>query len=215
VTTTDVVGIPEHDVDEGEDAAWNGEAARSDGDEVRTTNGLATGSPGDGDSSDQRMPTASDRGARRSRRSGLRSGRRGSALRRPVERALALTRLDGTTIGVLAAALDVDADPGNDESLADLAVASLEDAALARSTLRTLTELMTVDDLEAGVIATGMVTERTAFKRLWAVLGTVDPSLPSGVPSRAVHAGLAVARSTRELPDAKRQALLSAHEVLG
>ena len=141
---------------------------------------------------------------------GARPPRRGSALRRSVERTLAIARLDAPTLGVLAAALDVEIPRGSDSSLADLAVASLEDPGLARSTLSTLVELVTVADLEAGVIATGMASERAAFKRLWAVLRTLDPSLPSGAPSRAVQAGLAAARSARALPDAKRKALRTA-----
>ena len=145
---------------------------------------------------------------------GVRPPRRGSALRRSVERTLAIARLDAPTLGVLAAALDVEIPRGSDASLADLAVASLEDPGLARSTLSTLVELATVADLEAGVIATGMASERAAFKRLWAVLKTLDPSLPAGAPSRAVQAGLAAARSASALPDARRKALHKVAEVL-
>ena len=152
--------------------------------------------------------------AGRHRPGGVRPVRRGSALRRPVERTLAIARLDAASLGVLAAALDVEVPRGSDSSLADLAVASLEDSGLARSTLATLVELTAVPDLEAGVIATGMAGERAAFKRLWAVLGTLDPSLPSGAPSRAMQAGLAAARSARALPDARRTAIQKVAEVL-
>lgn len=189
----------EHDIDEGEDVRLDG---------------AVTAVEGRGDGAGARSSTVGERASRRSRRNGSRTSHRGGALRRPVERTLAIARTDATTLGVLAAALDVELARGSDAFLAELAIASLEDAGMARSTLATLLDLLSVDDLEAGVLATGMVAERAAFKRLWAVLKTLDPSLASGAPTRAVQAGLAVARSARALPDAKRKALRAAAEVL-
>lgn len=159
--------------------------------------------------------TQRKKGARSAETSGPRPARKVSAVRRAVERALVVASLNKAAIGVLAAALDVEVHSKGDKTVADIAVASLEDSGLARLTLATLAELMTVDDLEAGVAATGAATEKVSFKRLWSVLQDLDPELPTSVPSRAVIAGLAVARSVRSLTDDKRRALLTAHEVLG
>ena len=143
-----------------------------------------------------------------------RGSRRNVPLRRAVERTVKIASLDHATQGVLAAALDVAAPSSAESSLVDLAVAAIDDPGLARATLSTIVELLSVDDLEAGVIATGVFGDRTAFRRLWAVIRHLDPSLPASSPSRAVQAGLSVGRSARALSDAERKRLHRALEVL-
>ncbi len=143
-----------------------------------------------------------------------RGSRRNVPLRRAVERTVKIASLDHATQGVLAAALDVAAPSSAESSLVDLAVAAIDDPGLARATLSTIVELLSVDDLEAGVIATGVFADRSASRRLWAVIRHLDPSLPASSPSRAVQAGLSVGRSARALSDAERKRLHRALEVL-
>lgn len=176
--------------------------------------GLDPGDLEDDTSTSHTEPGEPERPVTRSRRVGARGPRRGGKLRRPIERALALARLDATTTDLLCAAFDIASTIEGDERLVELAIASLEDAALARSTLSTLGEMIAVDDLEAGVLATGMVAERPAFRRLWTVLRTLDPSVPASIPARAVQAGSTVARSARGLPKGQRMVLEQAREVL-
>ena len=145
---------------------------------------------------------------------GARGPRRGSKLRRTVERTLGIAGLDPATCALLAIALDVNGDPGDAAFLVDLVLAILEDPRPARETLSALIELNSVSDLEAGVLATGMAAERTTFRRLWSVLRAVEPSLPATIPHKPTQAGMTVARCARGLTKAQRATVERTVEVL-
>lgn len=161
--------------------------------------------------SEQVEDDASEREPIRRRKSG---GRRGG-VRRAVERALVVSALDKATISLLAQTLDVDLDKSGGDGVADVAIASLEASGDARSTLSLLVQMIDADDMEAASIATGLALEKTALKRIWTALRTLDDSLSVGPPSRPSQAGLALARSARKLGAAKQKTLSKALEVLG
>lgn len=180
------------------------------------------------DSSQEPDPTSSGRPSTRRTSGGARTPRRGAKLRRTVETAMSVAGLDAATCVLLAAALDLGSDTVESDFLGtagaadgvvspsriSLAVAVLEDVSVARATLSALAELISVDDLEAGVLATGMVAERLAFKRLWSVLRFLEPSLPGSIPQKPTQAGAAAARCARGLSKAQRSLLERAIEVL-
>lgn len=160
------------------------------------------------------------RSARRST-SNARAPRRSQKIRRIAEQVMSVAWLDAATCALLAVALEMGNPPSEDAYLdaagdvrVELAVAVLEDARDARTALAAVVELASVDDLEAGVLATGMVAERVAFRRVWSVLRCLDPSLPAAIPSKATQAGATVARCARGLTKAKRTTLERAIGVL-
>jgi len=160
-----------------------------------------------------RDSAAPESGAAESTQPGVRQrqprGTRG-ATRRAVERALAVNALSAGVRRLLARSLGVESD-----DVVELAVASLDAGQQAKTVLTTLVEIAEGDAMEAGVVATGLASEKAEFKKVWAALAALDDSLPASAPSTQAKAGLALARAAQGLAREARSSLAKAIDILG
>jgi hypothetical protein len=139
-------------------------------------------------------------------------GKGSPALRRPVERALAVSALPAQISSLLGQSLGLDASTTAD--VVELAVESLARERQGKSTIATLMSLAKTDAMEAGVSATELAADKAEFKKVWGLTALLDDNLPAAIPAAQAKAGLALARAAQGFDSTSLGLLAKAQSVL-
>lgn len=139
-----------------------------------------------------------------------RSRPRKSETRKIVEKTIEVTKLTKAKATVLSDVLGV-ADIGD---RTDLAVAVVDDSSKAVSAVKSITEIISGDDMEAVATAVALAENKRAIGAAWRLAISLGADLPNRPSRQQAQAGLTLAKAVRNLDADKQDSLADIEAVL-